>query len=408
VGTAAGASATYGSSGYEYIFNNRVFGERIFRVWTKRPPAAPDHGGAARSRWLLGELFWAAEADFLSISASRYVREAVYQYTILGDPLMLLDAGAPEVDAELVGSGPLEPETELEAVDATGLRVINLQARDEAGIDRLLVRDSEGNDLTTSTVEATPFYDDGRSQIIDYVITVPVRPFAHDITIDVYDAADRLDTDHHPSFVLSVAHEYDATFAADGEAVDPESFAFVSGEPVDFRVVITTAAWLDETTTIDVEGDALTLSGVTSAVVDSDQLEVAFTATAPGAKAERGVRIIVDGFETYVALESNAVPSTGGISSLVNFPNPMRDDTRFLFATDVAGGRGKVRVWTVSGRSVADVPFDLAGGGQEVVRWDGRDREGDRLANGTYLYRVELDGPAGSVRSDMQRLVIMR
>ena len=52
--------------------------------------------------------------------------------------------------------------------------------------------------------------------------------------------------------------------------------------------------------------------------------------------------------------------------------------------------------------------ISLGGGGHEVVSWNGRDREGDELANGTYLYRVELSGPLGNVRSDMQRLVIMR
>ncbi|MBD3220174.1 hypothetical protein GF314_02950 [bacterium] len=403
-----GAVATYASSGYEFLSINRQLSELFSETMMITTPTATIDGEAIGSRWMLGELMWRAEADFLAISQSRYVREAVYQYTILGDPLLMLDAGPPEVDAELVGSGPLDAETELEASDATGLRVVELQARDEAGIDRLRVRDSEGNDLTATAVEATPFYDDGRTHIMDYVITLPVRPFAHDITIDVHDAADRLDTDHHPSFTLSVAHDYEATFTADGEPVDPLTFAFTPGDPVDFDVVITSAAWLDDETQVEVEGDGLTVTGVTTTVVDSDRLEVGFTATAPGAKAERGVRVVIDGFETYVALESSADPPAAGIAGLVNFPNPMREATRFVFGTDATSGRGKVRVWTVSGRSVADIAFNLAGGGQEMVSWDGRDREGDRLANGTYLYRVELEGPSGSVRSDMQRLVIMR
>jgi hypothetical protein len=43
-----------------------------------------------------------------------------------------------------------------------------------------------------------------------------------------------------------------------------------------------------------------------------------------------------------------------------------------------------------------------------VVPWDGRDESGDALANGVYLYRVELNGPQGAVASDVQRLVVMR
>jgi hypothetical protein len=313
------------------------------------------------------------------------------------------------VEAELVGTGPLAAEMALASVDASNQRVVELQARDEAGIDRLLVRDTEGNDLTASAVQATPLYDDGRTHIMDYVITLPVRPFPHDIVIDVYDAADRLDTDHHPSFTLSVAHEWTTTLTADGTELDPASFVMQPGDPVDITVSVTTAAWLDDETTVELQGDNLELAGEGWTVRDTDQLEVTFTATAAATKADRGVRLLIDGWETYVALEtSDANPAAGGVTGLVNFPNPMRGETRFVFGTNVLSGTGKVRVWTVSGRSVADVPFTLAGTGQEMVAWGGVDREGDRLANGTYLYRVELNGPLGHVRSDMQRLVIMR
>ena len=406
-----GSVATYGSSGYEFLSSNKLLSELFIQNFMIEPPAVAANGEEIGTRWLLGEIMWRAEKDVLAANQSSNSRAMVYQYTILGDPLLQLDAGPPVVEAMLAGSGPLAPEgaTELVAVDATNQRVVTLQARDEAGIDRLLVRDSEGNDLTASVVEATPYYDDGRTHIMDYVITLPVRPFAHDLTIDVYDAADRLDTDHHPSFTLSVDHEFEALFTADGVPVDPASYVFTVGEPVDFTVTVTSAAWLGEDTVIEAEGENLEISGFTATVLDSDHLEVALTATALEAKADRGVRLMIDGFETYVPLEQSDVASPGaGITGLVNFPNPMREATRFLFGTSLHGGQGKVRVWTVSGRHVAEVPFALAGGGQEVVAWNGRDREGDRLANGTYLYRIEIDGSAGHVRSDMQRLVIMR
>ena len=45
---------------------------------------------------------------------------------------------------------------------------------------------------------------------------------------------------------------------------------------------------------------------------------------------------------------------------------------------------------------------------QAVVAWDLKDRQGDTLANGTYLYRVELDTASGVESSEIQRLVIMR
>ncbi|MEZ4386497.1 MAG: C25 family cysteine peptidase [Candidatus Krumholzibacteriia bacterium] len=404
-----GAVAVYASSGYEFLSTNKTFSEVFIDVLAISPPRVTVDGRDTGTRWMLGELMWKSGQNMLGISQSSTVREMVYQYSVLGDPLLMLDAGPPEVEAALVGGGPLEAQTALVALDGSNRRVVNLQARDEAGIDRLVVRDSAGNDLTASTVEATPFYPDGRTQIMDYVITLPVRPFPHDITVGVYDASDRLDTDPHPSFTLSVAHEWTATFTADGTEVDPESNVFQPGVPVDFSVAVTTAAWLDEATTVELQGDHLELSAITWSVLDSDHLEASFTATAPAAKANRGVRLLIDGFETYVSLETSPIePADGGVTGLVNFPNPMRGETRFVFGTNVLSGTGVVRVWTVSGRSVAEVPFTLGGNGREVVSWAGVDRERDRLANGTYLYRVELDGPLGRVRSDMQRLVIMR
>jgi hypothetical protein len=185
----------------------------------------------------------------------------------------------------------------------------------------------------------------------------------------------------------------------------------VPEEPVALELTVTSGAWFDDQTSVTVTGTNLDLTGITIAVLGDHTLRVALEATAPAVKAqvERGLDLVIDGYTSYVPLETSEVSTpAAGISQLVNFPNPMRETTRFVFATDAQSGRGNVRVWTVSGRQVASVPFTLDGSGQEVVTWNGRDREGDRLANGTYLYRVEVEGAAGRIRSGMQRLVIMR
>jgi hypothetical protein len=85
-------------------------------------------------------------------------------------------------------------------------------------------------------------------------------------------------------------------------------------------------------------------------------------------------------------------------------------DTRFLFATDAAPSSGRISIYSVAGHAVHEVPVrisDFVGGGRVIVPWDGRDARGDELANGVYMYRVELSAPSGPVTSDMQRLVMM-
>ncbi|HOX25044.1 MAG TPA: C25 family cysteine peptidase [Candidatus Krumholzibacteria bacterium] len=409
--TPAGASAVYASSGYEFLSTNKSLSELTFDRLMMDPPHLTAAGETVPSRWLLGEVMWATEADLLAASQNSFIRQMVYQYAILGDPLMVLDCGDPEVDAVLEGpgGGAIAGPIDLTALDASNQRTVTLRARDEAGIDRLAVLDSAGDDLTADTTVEDPYYENGNRQIIDYVLTLPVRPFDHDLLVHVYDSADRTPTDQHAVLTLHVPQDVTVVTAADGEVVDPQVFVFTIDEPVAMEMTVAGSAWFDEATTVALASDQLELAAVSWSVVDNHTLRVAFTATASGSKAERSVDLTISGFPTNVLLEAGEQPpATMAISKLVNYPNPMRDETRFLFETGLHGGRGSVRVWTVSGRLVAEVPFGLAGDGQEIVAWDGRDREGDHLANGTYLYRVEVESGAGQVRSDMQRLVIMR
>jgi len=412
--TDAGAVAVYASTGYEYLQVNRRLSEDSLDRMMNRPPHATVSGQTVTSRWRLGELMWASEADVLAAVSGTLYRQMVYQYHILGDPLLRLDAGLPEVDAVLTGpdGGPIQDfQAELVALDASGLRTVTLQARDEAGIDRLQVLSSTGGEVSGATITATPFYATGSLQIIDYELVLPVRPFAHDVLVRIYDSGALLDGDPHVLLTLNVAHDITVVTAADGEPLDPYSFVFEPEEPVALELTVSSAAWFDDQTSVTVTGENLDLTGISTTVLGDHTLSIALEATAPAVKAqvERGLDLVIDGSTSYVPLETSEVSTpAAGISQLVNFPNPMREDTRFVFATDARSGRGNVRVWTVSGRQVASVPFTLDGSGQEVVTWNGRDREGDRLANGTYLYRVEIEGGGGRIRSGMQRLVIMR
>ena len=412
----AGAVASYGSSGYEYLGSNRRLSETFILRLTHQPPSTTVGGETVTSRWLLGELMWAAEADLLAQANTATNRSIVYQYITLGDPLLRLDAGPPQVEATLLGPGGGSLpglQASLVATDASGLRVVELRARDEAGIDRLLVLDSTGADLTAATAVGTAYYGGGNRQIMDYVLTLPVRPFAHDLLVRVYDSAAPLAADAHVQLTLNVAQTIAVLNAATGEPLDPEVFVFEPDEPVPLELTVASAAWFDQAaTTVTVGGENVDVADDAFAVLDNHTLRVDCTVVVPSQRdkaRDRGLNLVIDGHASYVPLEID--PTPGGevlVGRPVSYPNPLRESTRFVFTTGLASGQGKVRVWTVSGREVAAVPFRLSGGGREVVPWDGRDRQGDRLANGTYLYRVELSGPAGQVRSAMQRLVIMR
>ena len=74
------------------------------------------------------------------------------------------------------------------------------------------------------------------------------------------------------------------------------------------------------------------------------------------------------------------------------FPNPVRsggNGAGGVFVIDAPGDSVNtlIRVYTVAGKLVRTLRL-LGGFGQMQVIWDGRDEEGDPLAQGTYLYKV--------------------
>ncbi len=82
------------------------------------------------------------------------------------------------------------------------------------------------------------------------------------------------------------------------------------------------------------------------------------------------------------------------------YPNPFRQEADFLFrlthAADV-----QLKVFTIAGRLVREISHHGIGG-DNVLRWDGRDEEGSPLANGTYLYKLEAErrDEEGNVEDD--------
>jgi hypothetical protein len=69
------------------------------------------------------------------------------------------------------------------------------------------------------------------------------------------------------------------------------------------------------------------------------------------------------------------------------YPNPFPAETFFHYTLSQDVRDVKIEIYTVSGRKIFDAALATAAGYNEY-RWDGRDVAGDRIANGTYLYRI--------------------
>ncbi|NVO30328.1 putative type IX secretion system sortase PorU2 [Hymenobacter lapidiphilus] len=120
------------------------------------------------------------------------------------------------------------------------------------------------------------------------------------------------------------------------------------------------------------------------------------------------------------------VVSGAGITNVFPYPNPVTSKTRFVFTlTGSAPPRNmKIQIVSLTGRVVKEIMMADMGPlriGNNITEqyWDGTDTYGDRLANGTYLYRVVLDDPTGefkqrataadkAFKKDWGKLVLLR
>jgi hypothetical protein len=100
-------------------------------------------------------------------------------------------------------------------------------------------------------------------------------------------------------------------------------------------------------------------------------------------------------------------------------PSPFADHTYVTAHVEGSVESARLTVYDLSGRTVFTSDFfeahdvDVTGGSGQTLRavtveWDARDEVGDEVANGTYLYRLEVRGAGGRARSDMGRVVVMR
>ncbi len=399
----AGAVGTYGSGGFEYLSPNTVLVQKQFEQMLQYTPRGEITGEAQRSRWLIGEILLAGEGAFLAYNpTSNKYRRAVAQYTLLGDALMVIDAGPPRAEVRLDGD-LLDDGADLAAVDAGNELLLTVRAFDEAGVDRLVVTGSDGADLSSQAVGGT-IPDTTNDQRAAWDVTLPVEPRDYSVTFKVYDTAS---AGNH--FALTVDLPMAVTLMYDGEI-------FVAGETVlpgegdwVFTGNVVTAAFIEPDAVLGLTGRNVTLSSVAVARVDEHTMSLAFTARGAGSGMP-SVVLSVDGFDTEILLDDEIVVTADGIECLLAFPNPVSSGTRFLFQTDAVDAPGRILIYTVAGHIAREIQVrasDYSGDGSVIVSWDGRDNQGDDLANGVYFYRVDLSTPSGSVSSDMQRLVMM-
>ncbi len=93
--------------------------------------------------------------------------------------------------------------------------------------------------------------------------------------------------------------------------------------------------------------------------------------------------------------------------NVFNYPNPFQNDTYFTFelhGMDVPE-EFLIKIYTVAGRLIRDIslPASELKIGFNKIYWNGRDQDGDRIANGVYLYKM-ISKSGGVVKSVISKL----
>ncbi|MBX7095235.1 MAG: type IX secretion system sortase PorU, partial [Flavobacteriales bacterium] len=100
------------------------------------------------------------------------------------------------------------------------------------------------------------------------------------------------------------------------------------------------------------------------------------------------------------------------LDHVLNYPNPFTTRTQFFFEHNQSCAQldVQIQVFTVAGKLVKTIQENVATQGYRIspIEWDGTDDYGDKLAIGTYVYRVKVRTEDGNTLEKFEKLVILR
>lgn len=387
----AGAVATYGSSGFEYLTPNvNLTGVITDAFFDNVPTDTLVASNKAQARWILGELMTVAVIENLVVNPRTGGGDGsvgqTKRFHLLGDPVLRIDGGPPRFDVTVNGA-PFTSGEDVSSVASEGVIDVRAVITDEAAIEKVTL-EIAGRD-STSIVSTTALKDRDLTAARQYEVRFRHRVEArqYDIVLRAYQAEDTTVGNYHVvgEFVFKV--EARAELAVNGRPVFDGDNVPPAGRYV-FHVALPVSVARD-LVRVEADGEAVgPLEILPADLAASSEWEVRFDKElSPG---PHEVVLFAGSAEFAFTL---VVGTRAGVLDLIAYPNPFTDDVYFVFTSEVALTGGTVDVFTVSGKKVAhlDIPFHARAPGQNTVRWDGRTFDGKEVANGTYLFVVTID-----------------
>lgn len=97
------------------------------------------------------------------------------------------------------------------------------------------------------------------------------------------------------------------------------------------------------------------------------------------------------------------------ISNVFNYPNPFKDNTSFTFQHNYSGAINvSIKIYTVSGRLIKKIEKNSVNDKFVVIDWPGTDEDGEKLANGVYIYKLNITADNGTSETTLGKLAVLK
>jgi hypothetical protein len=81
------------------------------------------------------------------------------------------------------------------------------------------------------------------------------------------------------------------------------------------------------------------------------------------------------------------------LTEVMNYPNPFSKETNFYYRLSSSADRVGIEIFTLAGRLIKSISNASRNAGINFsTTWDGKDQDGDKVANGVYIYKVTAEG----------------
>jgi len=89
------------------------------------------------------------------------------------------------------------------------------------------------------------------------------------------------------------------------------------------------------------------------------------------------------------------------------YPNPFNPETMIQFVlprkSDV-----KLTVYNINGRVIKELVRKNMPAGEQIVKWNGKNRYSQEVSTGVYIAKIEMGTPSGSLITDSTKLILVR